>query len=330
MKLMTLPVVLLALCSAVARSEEYQPLDVSQKVTTEVLTLVDASRKREIPLRFYLPEKKDPQPVVLFSHGLGGSRDNNGYLGEHLAGRGYVCIFMQHPGSDETVWKGKRPSEIMPAMQQAANFDNLKLRCEDVKAVVGQLANWNKTPGHVLHGRIDIEHIGMSGHSFGAQTTQGVVGQGNPVIGQKFKVPEIRAGIAYSPSTPLRGDPQEIFSLVDRPLLLMTGTKDDSPVGGQTPESRRKVYPALPSSIDRYELVLEGAEHSVFSERESRLRAVRGNARNPNHHRIILALTTAFWDSYLRDDKEAKAWLQGPGPRSIMEPKDEWQLSLKK
>ena len=36
--------------------------------------------------------------------------------------------------------------------------------------------------------------------------------------------------------------------------------------------------------------------------------------RNPNHHRSILALTTAFWDAYLRDDARGKAWLDGDGP----------------
>jgi hypothetical protein len=33
--------------------------------------------------------------------------------------------------------------------------------------------------------------------------------------------------------------------------------------------------------------------------------------RNPNHHRVILALSTAFWDAYLRNDASALAWLNG-------------------
>ena len=47
----------------------------------------------------------------------------------------------------------------------------------------------------------------------------------------------------------------------------MTGTKDDSPIGNQSPEDRLAVYPALPATIDRYELVLHDALHSAFSER---------------------------------------------------------------
>ena len=72
----------------------------------------------------------------------------------------------------------------------------------------------------------------------------------------------------------------------------------------------------------KYELALDEAEHSVFTDRSL---AGEKYARNPNHHRVILALSTAFWDAYLRNDTAAKAWLDGEGPRTILESKDKWQ-----
>jgi len=42
---------------------------------------------------------------------------------------------------------------------------------------------------------------------------------------------------------------------------------------------------------------------------------------------VILALSTAFWDAYLRGDAEALAWLNGSSPRSVMEADDRWQFS---
>jgi len=53
------------------------------------------------------------------------------------------------------------------------------------------------------------------------------------------------------------------------------------------------------------------AEHSAFGDRP-----LPGDQkpRNPNHHRAILALSTAFWDAYLRGDAAARAWLQGARP----------------
>jgi len=40
---------------------------------------------------------------------------------------------------------------------------------------------------------------------------------------------------------------------------------------------------------------------------------------------VILATSTAFWDAYLRDDKSARAWLDGPGPSTVMEKADKWE-----
>ena len=56
------------------------------------------------PIRVYLPAAGTPAPVVLFSHGLGGSREGNAFMGRHWAQRGYVAVFLQHPGSDDGVW----------------------------------------------------------------------------------------------------------------------------------------------------------------------------------------------------------------------------------
>jgi hypothetical protein len=97
--------------------------------------------------------------------------------------------------------------------------------------------------------------------------------------------------------------------------------KDVAPIGGATLESRLAVFPALPPG-SKYELVLDGAEHSAFTDR-----ALPGDAlpRDPNHHRAILALSTAFWDAFLRGDESARRWLDGDGPRSVLELADRWR-----
>ncbi len=125
----------------------------------------------------------------------------------------------------------------------------------------------------------------------------------------------------FSPSAPKRGDPKAAFGEVKTPWLLMTGTLDMSPIGSATAASRREVFSALPPG-GKYEAVLDKAEHSAFSDR-----ALPGDSapRNPNHHRAMLALTTAFFDAYLKGDAAAKAWLDGAGPRTILEPADSWQ-----
>lgn len=86
--------------------------------------------------------------------------------------------------------------------------------------------------------------------------------------------------------------------------------------------SRLRVFASLPAG-DKSELVLDDAEHSAFGDRP-----LPGDQkpRNPNHHRAILALSTAFWDAYLRGDAAARAWLQGGRPRSVLEEREGWQV----
>lgn len=292
----------------------------SEKVVPLDLTIHDEERNRDIPIRVYRCGQIKSAPVLLYSHGLGGSREMGLYLGEHWAARGYIAVFLQHAGSDTSVWKGKRPGQIMAAMKEAANAENFMLRAKDVPAVLDQLEVWNKDAQHPLCGAFNLEQVGMSGHSFGAVTTQAVSGQHAARSNFTLTDPRIKAALPMSPSRPAVGDPASAFGKVSIPWLLMTGTNDASLIGGATVESRRDVYPALPPG-GKYELVLDEAEHSVFTDRQ-----LPGDKhpRNPNHHRVILALSTAFWDAHLKSDEQAKTWLDGPGPRAVMEAKDLW------
>ena len=293
----------------------------AEKVVPLDLTIHDEARHRDIPIRVYRCGEIKSAPVLLFSHGLGGSREMGLYLGEHWAARGYIAVFLQHPGSDTSVWKGKRPAQIMAAMKEAANAENFLLRAKDVPAVLDQLEAWNKDSKHELFGAFNLEQVGMSGHSFGAVTTQAVSGQTTARGNFNLTDPRIKAALPMSPSSPAVGDPTSAFGKVSIPWLLMTGTKDVSAIGGATVETRRAVYNALPPG-GKYELVLDEAEHSVFTDR-----SLPGDKhqRNPNHHRVILALSTAFWDAYLKGDQKAKSWLDGEGPRTVMEAKDLWE-----
>jgi len=307
-----------------AQDRAYDPLAVSssRKARTVELTVRDTRRNREIPLRIYLPDGKSPAAVILFSHGLGGSRDGSPYLGEHWSARGYVAVFMQHAGSDDAIWKEIPPAQRMAVLKGAANLQNTLLRFRDVAAVIDQLERWNQADDSPLSGRLDMKRIGMSGHSFGAVTTQGVSGQRTARGGAAFTDARIKAALAMSPNAPRNGgDPKQLFGGVTIPWLLMTGTNDVAFVGDADVASRQAVYPALPAG-GKYELVLDGAEHSAFSDRP-----LPGDkeARNPNHHRVILALSTAFWDAWLRDDAQARAWLDGKGPSTVLEPRDRWQ-----
>src|SRR6266542_1909145 len=252
----------------------YDPLVVDPSFHPKMrdLSAHDATRSRDIPVRIYFPPNDKPAPVVLFSHGLGGSRKGSKFLGERWAARGYLAVFVQHPGSDKLVWKNAPPAERMDAVRKAASLENFFLRVGDIRAVLDQLQAWNKSGP--LANRMDLTRIGMSGHSFGAVTTQAVSGEMFLMSGTELTDPRIRAAVIMSPSTPKSETAERAFA--DR---------------------------ALPG--DR-------------------------SPRNVNHHRVIRALSIAFWDAYLQENKDALAWLNGTGPRSVMDPADDWKASAEK
>lgn len=313
----------LLLLATTVHSAGYDPLALSAQFPARFvdLSFKDSARNREIPIRVFLPEAITAAPVVLFSHGLGGSREGSNYLGRHWAGRGYVVTFLQHPGSDSAVWQEAPFAQQIRALQEAASGANFIHRVRDVSAVLDQLTQWNRLAGHVLADRLDMTNVGMSGHSFGAITTQAVSGQRTAGGRAQFTDARIGAALIMSPSSTGGVSTQDAFGRIALPWMLMTGTRDIALVGNVDLQSRLGVFPALPPG-GKYELVLFDAEHSAFADR-----ALAGDRipRNPNHHRAILALSTAFWDAHLRKDSAAKEWLDGDGPRLVLERRDAWQ-----
>jgi len=304
-----------------AKPAAYDPMAVGKKeVVSEIFEVKDKTRERVIPIRVYLPETGKTAPVVVFSHGLGGSRDNNPYLGNHWAKRGYAVVSVQHPGSDESVWKDERPVNRMAAMKKAASGEAFADRTKDVPAVIDALEKWGKEKSHPLNGRMDLEHIGMSGHSFGAVTTQAMAGQS---FGGKSSYLEKRidAAVMMSPSKPKMADSKAAFGGIKIPCLLLTGTKDEGVISGGTPEDRLEVFPAL-AKAPAWQVVFDGATHMDFGQRD-------GVEKGSRYHKAILALTTAFWDAQLKGDKAAMDWLKGEGAKGALAKGDVWESNVK-
>src|SRR5205807_8551614 len=100
------------------------------EVATTTFDWKDQKRSREVPVRVYAPKSgQGPFPVIVFSHGLGGSRDGYAYLGRHWASHGYLCLHLQHHGSDDAVWKAsKQPlADMRRAARDPANALNRPL-----------------------------------------------------------------------------------------------------------------------------------------------------------------------------------------------------------
>jgi predicted dienelactone hydrolase len=329
----------------------------------------DPDRNRTVPVKVYHP-LKDGQPapglfpVILFSHGLGGSREAAGYLGHHWASHGYISIHLQHPGSDASVWRGQ--AEPIKALQQAAKNPRSAIdRSADVRFVLDRLEKLQTEEGP-LRGRMDLNRIGMSGHSFGAHTTLVVAGQaavlpGGREISQADR--RIKAAVILSPPVPQRpGQREKAYQKIAIPCFYMTGTEDDSPIGETRKEDRRVPFDLSGDLADRYLVIFTGGDHMIFSGRERGLGGLlgagtgaglglgSGNARgfglgagsralgglrgqrekDAVFHRLICAASTAFWEAYLRGDPKAKQWLAEGGFQKLLGSEGTFEKKLAK
>jgi predicted dienelactone hydrolase len=270
----------------------------------------DAARNREVPVKIYYPEEENgPFPVIVFSHGLGGTREGYEYLGRHWASYGYVSVHLQHKGSDDSVWKGKsKPLEVLrESLKDPSTSAN---RPGDVKFAVDQLEKLNseKLP---LKDKLDMKRLGMSGHSFGAWTTLAIAGEkAAPSREAKFADSRFKAAIAMSapaPSVKQKELLDRAFAEVKIPVMHMTGTLDNSPIGETAAAERRIPFDHI-SGSDQYLITFDGGNHAIFSGPGPKL----GHSKKDLvFQKYILISSTAFWDAYLKDNAQAKAWLTG-------------------
>ena len=75
--------------------------------TVQEFAWQDNSRNRKVPAKLYWPKIANPSAktqLLVFSHGLGGSKDGYSYIGRYLAQNGVASLHLQHVGSDRSVW----------------------------------------------------------------------------------------------------------------------------------------------------------------------------------------------------------------------------------
>jgi predicted dienelactone hydrolase len=114
---------------------------------------VDVKRQRPVPVRLYWPKgtsSSAPIPLVVFSHGIGGSRRGYRYLGEHWSSHGVASLHLQHVGSDRNVWFGN-PLGLIGRLQDAAQEREAIERPRDLAFALDQLlaSPWEIGRAHV-------------------------------------------------------------------------------------------------------------------------------------------------------------------------------------
>jgi len=218
-----------------------------------------------------------PFPVLLFGHRWGGQRTQNTDLAEDLASHGYVVASIDHPYNsakvllaDGRVIKGNEaiqgPGGAAASVADQIAFWNhtLDVWAADDLFVLNHLAAMNANPADPWQGRLDTDHAGAFGHSFGGAAAERLCGLD----------PRIQAAVNMDGWTfgglDSRTSAQPVMILEEqsnqarRTQLLslpQPGTKDD--------QLDRADIAAVDASLTRYggyRLQVAGTQHLDFSD----------------------------------------------------------------
>lgn len=311
----------------------------------DLLTLHDGARGKDLELQIIYPRAGGPYPVIIFSHGAGGSRSTARPLVTFWASAGYVVICPTHAESVQLYLRehpGTRISAINNSGQQlkyrllrdiATHPEDWENRAADISFILdslGQIAE--QTPQ--LHGLLDQTRIGVAGHSYGAYTTMLIGGAKvtppGAISTETFADDRAQALLVLSGQGVGRlGLTESSWEAIHTPMMVMSGSAD-SAAGGMDIVSRRDPFDYAPAG-DKYLVWIEGAMHSSFTGKlassapmdrlEARLLEVISASKpansNPRNAADQVAIfdcvrveSLLFWDAYLKSDTSATARLK--------------------
>lgn len=248
----------------------------------------DPSRSYDMAVRIYAPAPREgdgPFPLVLLSHGAGGNRSAFDSLSAYLASLGYLCVTLTHDDTRPSS-RLERPADVSFALD----------------VILGAAP-----PSPLLAGRVDAARVGMVGHSFGAFTTLAIMGSrfreatlpGAPYV--NLADPRVLAGAPLSPQGPgILGLNEHSWESIARPVFTLRGTLDTS-VETPDPATRDLPYQLMPPG-GKYHAILEGADHSDFSDNGI-------GKHGTTFSQWYFPALAAFFDATLCNRPGARDWL---------------------
>jgi len=287
-------------------------------------TLRDAARETDLPILIRYPrEPADARrPLVVFSHGAGGSSAAFAELSAHWASHGYVVVHPTH--ADSLILRRGRGEDLTPLRRDPRRLRtsvDIPGRVADVVLILDRIDELERRmrddAGDAPAPRIDPKRIGLAGHSAGAFTTQ--VAFGAAVRGLRFAGrpsdrladDRIRAAIVISgQGTTSPAFTAESWKGIRRPMMVYAGSLDRSPISNETPASRRHPF-EYAAEGDKYLVFIEGATHASYAGKgASALQPARPTTPLPVITDAVAAGTLAFWDAYLLEKPRAREYLR--------------------
>ena len=289
-------------------------------------------------------------PVLLFSHGFGSLPEFNTINAEELASEGYVVVSINHTyDSSVSVFPDGRVVTQSPvfkiviedqlealrdsqAVMSSKALELLKqsvgVRAQDAQFVLNKLEDINsEDPLGLLTGKLDLDRVGILGHSLGGATAAQTLLQD-----ERFK-----AGINLDGGLFING----VDKSLSQPFMFMNNEVFGT---GNTLDPRLQDFVKLQQSFfqnlqsDGYEVTIRGTGHYYFSDLPLMLKELKDtglpldelenliaadNSNNPNPMdperamQIINDYIVAFFNRYLKNQESPLLRASSPYPEVI-------------
>lgn len=261
----------------------------------------------------------EPLPVVVLSHGLGGDHHGYGPLGAHLASHGYAVLHPQYLDSrgclvasgqiDPVPAGGPQADEAVAAVIKPMLFDpqHWWSRVRRAHVLLDSLAAQRHLPL-----KLDPSGVAVIGHSYGAYTTQLLIGTRLSGVDSRFDGcahAAVGCGVLISPQgSGDRGLTPRSWAAVTVPMMVITSQRDFGP-HGESVAWRREPFDRAGSSL-KHLVVIGDSDHHMGG-------IAATGTTSPLDHRgldrapapaVVAAFAAAFVQA-ARGDLAAAAWL---------------------
>lgn len=294
-------------------------------------------------VEFYFPENGSlsdpgPLPLVIMSHGFGSEPKHFEPFARHLASYGYAVAVPEHIGSNKEYQQATLRGELSNAVSP---FEFIS-RPLDIRYLLDELEQL--ATEEPLWQRLNLEQVGIMGHSFGGYTALALAGAPlneqrldtctelnltlNPSVilqcrasylptkNEILQDPRIQAVMVVNPITSTALGP-ESMAQIEIPAMIVSGSEDML-----APAIEEQIHPYIwLGSEDKYLALMVPGNHSSMSSDaiNAQMPALLRSPRPDLGRSYIKALSLAFFETHLQQRPEFEPYLSATYAQAMSE-----------
>ncbi len=250
----------------------------------------------------YKPSLSARYPLLVYSHGFWGCATASTYLTQYIASQGYIVIAPEHEDRYFCSAEGLTSTMLPLYDLTKPNIIDFPDRPIDISASIDEMLRLNQAPESAFYQAIDLNAIGVIGHSLGAWTVQVASGA---LPGHRDN--RIKAALLLEAGVEM--DPPDFYSQIHVPVMYQLGQL--SRIDGESLLPRRRAYDA--SNPSKFLVIIEGADHMSFDDTVCQPylpRTIENCQASSSQAATAIKYSTAFFDYSLKHENTALATLR--------------------